>query len=221
VPGAVTQFRVPKGAFLSPDSGPTFNSCGSFDIAGVIPLQPAAWDRLQPGPCQLLVTFTGLAERAAPNPTNFPPVDCRQSWTLLANASASIQKYRDETLAAAVQKTLSCSIAANPKGICPVCSPIYADPAAPIGLAFDVSIRRGATEWKSAQPWASIPKGDQYANDTIFFPNAPLAPGQRVDVILRPSIAAALRTVHIDRVLDHTFVLKDVVIQEPVMYKGP
>ena len=41
---------------------------------------------------------------------------------------------------------------------------------------------------------------------------APKLYGQRADIVLRPSINAAARTVNIDRLLDHEFVFKDVLI---------
>jgi predicted RNA-binding Zn-ribbon protein involved in translation (DUF1610 family) len=199
VPGATTQF---------PSWGGSFGS--NFYLSGFIPLTAASWDHLQPGTQSLQMTFLGVASATAANPTVFGPLNCHANWTLLQSGEKSVQLYHDEALAAQVQNSLSCEIRINYN----ITIGIKSD-GPPIDLAFAVSIRSGSKEWNPSQwPTVIIEKNSHnfFGTDSIFS-LAPELIGRRADIILRPSIVAAAERVDIDKLLDHEFIIKDVLIE--------
>jgi hypothetical protein len=131
---------------------------------------------------------------------------------LVPNGEKSVQLIHDEVLAAQVQKSLSCEIRIDSD----ITVGIKSD-GPPIDLAFAVSIRSGSKEWNSSsRPTIVIEKNSRNLFSTdCNFNYAPELIGQRVDIILRPSISAAAERVDIDKLLDHEFVIKDVLIGAP------
>jgi hypothetical protein len=201
VPGATTQYPSWGGGFGS-----------NFSLSGFIPISADSWDHLQPGTHSLQIRFFNLASALAANPTLFGPVDCQANWTLVPNGEKSVQLIHDEVLAAQVQKSLSCEIRIDSD----ITVGIKSD-GPPIDLAFAVSIRSGSKEWNSSsRPTIVIEKNSRNLFSTdCNFNYAPELIGQRVDIILRPSISAAAERVDIDKLLDHEFVIKDVLIGAP------
>ena len=197
VPGAVTQYPTWGGAF-----GET------FDISGNALVTPASAALLRPGTQSMAVTFSGLANAIAAAPSQFAPVTCQGNWTLLPNGETSVQLYRDETIAAAVMNTLSFDLRTD-SGITIT---VRAD-RPPVDLALDVVLRSGVHEWGSKGYWAILERNQPHGMGMAMFGGeASQVIGQRTDIVLRPSVHAAARTVHINRLLDHEFVFKDVLI---------
>ena len=190
---------------------PTMNWGGlfgsAFDVNGFATVAAQSWEAVRPSPHLLAVRFVGLDAGNAPVPSAFPPLAVQGTWTPLHRGVPSVQLYRDEAMAARVLRTLSVDVT--------VASGVMVDVHAdrpPVDLAFDVVLRSGGREWQSPGYWivarrdSQLPSGGGLGD----FAGASTVLGRQVDVILRPSVRAAARTVDLDRLLDHEFVFRDV-----------
>ena len=187
-----------------------------FDLTENLEMKPAAWNQLKPGPQMLLVIFTSMASIAGLNPILFPPINCQGNWTLLPDGQQSSHLYRDEAMAAEVQKTLYCEVEMGPVNWQSFQLEIKAKQP-PIDLAFEVAIRFAGKEWPAADSYVYIDAHSTNGANKFGSADFLLDPkfiGQHVDVILRPSLQMAAYSVHMDKVLDHDFVVKDVLIAD-------
>jgi hypothetical protein len=188
VPGSRYQITPPAGLRIS-------------GRALIFPSELVPWQSLAPGPQTLEIQSIPIW-----NNRLYPPFTCQGSWTLLPDGQSSVRLYRDEALAASIQANLSCHSDFDPNGN--PCIEI-GNTGMPIKLAFDVLLKTSTTEWK--QKGAFIM--ESYRTVTVY-PDVPENIGDRVDVVLRPSISKAAATMDIDSLLDHEFVFKDMNIQK-------
>ncbi len=194
IPGAVVQYPTWGGAFGE-----------MFDLSGNASLTPASAALLHPGTQSMSVTINGIGNAIAASPSQFAPFTCQANWTLLRPGESSVQFYRDETLAAAVMRTLSVEISVMTSVHVTVSSD-----RPPIAMAFDVTLRSGGREWGSQGGWVLLERnthdmgGVNIAGSDII--------GRRADIVLRPSATGAAHSVGMNRLLDHEFVFKDVLI---------
>jgi len=204
VPGCVVQYQN----WVSSSGGNEFGF--QFDITGNAPLTDTSWEHLHPGTQLLLVNVTGIPNAVAANPGPFGAINRKGYWDLLNDGQKSVQLYADEALAAQVQKTLFCEV--NVDSNRNYVSVLISWDNTPVNLALDVSIRTGGKEWDAPGYWVCTNGLLDGGGTTCIFSNAQQLIGHRADVVLRPSMAAAARTVNMDRLLDHEFVFKDVLI---------
>ena len=183
---------------------------GGFEFDGFVTLTAGSWDHLMPGPQQFVLNASGLASPFAKSPALFAPLQLRGTWALLPAGKASVQLFRDEAMAAKVQQTLSCSATVGRGASRDIWVNVAADHP-PADFAFEVMLRSGSKEWKMPN-WYILKKNSLGGSLTIF-ENAQELIGHRADVVLRPSIAGAAHTVQMDKLLDHEFVIKDVLIE--------
>ena len=197
VPGAVT---------AHPDWSASLGT--GFDVTGCVDLTRASFDHLRPGTQSVLVTVTGLGSAMAATPALFPSLRRQGIWTLLDKGQSSVRLYRDEAMAARVAKAMTVSVRVDPDATVNVAIVVDHTPA---DLALDMVLRAGNTELSSGG-WIVINRNQWPNAGNCTFTNAAGLIGRRVDVLLRPSVRAAVRTVHMDKLLDHEFAIKDVAI---------
>ena len=165
---------------------------------------------------RLDIIATGVLAGAASNPALFHPVRLHGVWKLLNDGQQSVHLYHDEVMAARVQPMLThrFEIDRGPGGE-DIEVYIGAD-RPPVDLALDVVLRSGGKEWKPAAggSWIIIEKNEWSAERRAYFHNVGDLVGRRVDVIPRPSVRLAAYRMHIDRLLDHEFVLKNVLVDD-------
>ena len=194
------------------------------EVWGHAILPENAWNDLRPGKQSMTVDASGYGGDIPLTPRTldgsicvFAPVSLQGSWTLLPKGIPSVTMFHDEQLAAQVRKTFRYLILADrdlgdPKNAS--ITVIIHDDYCPVRLAYDVIVKSGVQEWNlgmlliSNRQWD--PNGHYFrisqAHDLI---------GQRGEIILRPSLAAAACTVDIVNLLDHEFVFKNVLFDTP------
>jgi hypothetical protein len=145
-------------------------------------------------------------------PSLFAPTWCRQQWSLVSNGEMTLEVVHDENLAARIEKILSCH--ATTDGDQKVIVEIKA-PMCPVNLAYDVNVRIDQSDWAHSPQAIWIRKDDPDDRRICVFSHVPFQRGQKMDVILLPSISGAAETIAIDRLLDHKFVFKDVLGKTP------
>lgn len=79
----------------------------------------------------------------------------------------------------------------------------------PIDVAFEVSLRTPSNEWPIGQ--VSFSAGQNAVS--LLNATVDLSGVDRVDVVLKPDLAAARQTVELTRVLDHEVILQDVPVE--------
>jgi hypothetical protein len=182
-----------------------------FEVSGIVSLTADSAARLKLGSQSIAVTFGGLASYGAATPSLFRSVTCQGTWTLLGDGEKSVQLYADDRTATAAMKSLSSDVDVDVESNGSVSVTIDAD-RPPVDLAFDGFLRADGREWNAPGCWIILERGQWHAGGMVAFEDASQLIGHRADIVLRPSIAAAAHTVHINRLLDHEFVFKDVLI---------
>jgi hypothetical protein len=200
VPGAVTQFPQYSGKLGT-----------AFDVTGYVPLTADSWNHLTPGPQTVTLRFAGVSTAMAAHPALFAAISKKGDWVLLKPGEAAVTMFHDEVLAAEVQKTITFHRIALEGSD----NDIYVDVEAhnpPTDLAFEAILRSGLQEWSA--PGVMVVARNGWGGGIFQFANVKSAVGLHADLILRPSIKAAATTVYITKLLDHEFVLKDVLIEK-------
>ncbi len=184
----------------------------TFDMNGNVLIPPKSWPALNAGPQSISILLRRPGSYTEKNPLLFPNLTCTGSWTLLPDGQKSVELYRDEAIAAEVQKKIRHSPvnwSAHDTWIQITCDD------SPVDLPLDVFIRYGNHEWTSGYSMMIRKSTLSSGTGMISFPDIPeLSAADRVDLVLRPSIEAASNTIDINRVLDHEFVFKDVQVEK-------
>ena len=196
----------------APALAPAIGSCRfgqHFKMAGTLDLPPAVWGQLRPGPQPIVVAVTGAAGTVMPNPALFAPITLAGNWTLLPPGDPGVELYRDEATAAAVQRLLTAHVYVRDNGTLGLEAMAVND--LPADIACDVFLVAGQKRWTATNS-VCVRKGRSWPSDDgpVIFRDVNTLTDDRVDVVLRPSAAAAARTVAVTRVLDHEFVFHDV-----------
>jgi hypothetical protein len=185
---------------------------GGCEFDGYIMLTATSWEHLRPGPQQFVLNASGLASAAVKSSALFAPLKLSGTWMLLKAGEGSVQLFKDEGLAVKIKQTLACRVSVDKSPQRDIWVSVDADHP-PIDFAFEVSLRSGSKEWKMSN-WYALKK-NSYGGSLTIFADAQELIGHRADVVLRPSVVGAAHIVQMSRLLDHEFVFKDVLIEEP------
>ena len=132
---------------------------------------------------------------------------------VLPRGTQTVEPVSDESLRPAMAAALSLRYCrAQRRGIAPrIISGLFDFDAPPMDFAFDVFVRSGEREW----PVGQIDSETEHPWDFSGSFGGPVdgVLGDRVDVILRPSQAAARQTLRITRIWNGEIVLENVPLR--------
>ncbi len=185
------------------------------DAEGRIALLPAVSDSLPLGPHPLAITVFSPGTLYMVNPSVFGNLTVQGTWTLVPADQRSVTLYKDPSLAAKVDKSLSYKIV-RVQQVSGGFEIWFPNKILPVDCAFDVFLKCQNVERQgSGFVLRGSSSGGIESHGWAFVNYCPDFIGQRGDIILRPSPAQAATTVDITRLLDHEVVFKDVMFDAP------
>ncbi|HEX2973467.1 MAG TPA: hypothetical protein VHP11_14125 [Tepidisphaeraceae bacterium] len=205
----------PMGGKLS--SNGLMSATEKSELGLFLPADHPQWAQLQPGPqtVQLLLTANVYDSSNPPNasPNSKPVLKTRlkleANWELVNDPLVRV--IQDESLRESVEKSLKAKLERVPGNgkSGHYLSVEIGSSSPPVALAYEVLLRQQEKQWKVGLVAFKARNGIW---GSAFLHDAQMPDGNRVDVILRPSIEAAEQQVDMRELWDGQVILHDVEI---------